>query len=60
MVCQALEQLVSEGKVRSLGVSNFNSVQVDLIYFVSKVKPVVNQVSKHKEAGGQQTSRRTN
>ena len=47
---QALEQLVSEGKIRSLGVSNFNSVQVDLIYFVSKVKPVLNQVSADKPA----------
>lgn len=44
---KALEQLVAEGKIRSLGVSNFNSVQLDLIYFIAKVKPVVNQVECH-------------
>ncbi|KAK7110405.1 aldo-keto reductase family 1 member A1-like [Littorina saxatilis] len=44
---KALEQLVTEGKVRSLGVSNFNSVQVDLVNFVAKVPPVVNQVECH-------------
>lgn len=44
---QALEQLVNEGKIRSLGVCNFNSVQLDLISFVAKVKPVLNQVECH-------------
>ncbi|XP_076461427.1 aldo-keto reductase 1B-like [Babylonia areolata] len=44
---KALEKLVSEGKIRSLGVSNFNSVQTDLINFVATVKPVLNQVECH-------------
>ncbi|KAL8571547.1 hypothetical protein ACOMHN_055666 [Nucella lapillus] len=44
---KALEKLVKAGKIRSLGVSNFNSVQTDLINFISTVRPVLNQVECH-------------
>ncbi|KAL8622350.1 hypothetical protein ACOMHN_041678 [Nucella lapillus] len=44
---QELETLVSEGKIVSLGISNFNSVQLDRIHSFATVKPVVNQVECH-------------
>ncbi|XP_061725708.1 aldo-keto reductase family 1 member B1-like isoform X2 [Cydia pomonella] len=43
----ALEPLVAEGRVRSLGLSNFNSKQVARVLEVANVKPVVNQVECH-------------
>lgn len=44
---KAMEDLVATGKVRSLGVSNFNSEQLDRIISIAKIKPVVNQVECH-------------
>lgn len=44
---KAMEDLVKTGKVRSLGVSNFNSEQLDRIISIAKIKPVVNQVECH-------------
>ncbi|XP_063371354.1 aldo-keto reductase family 1 member B1-like isoform X2 [Cydia amplana] len=44
---KALEPLVAEGLVRSLGLSNFNSKQITRVLEVAKVKPVVNQVECH-------------
>lgn len=41
---KAMEELVKTGKVRSLGVSNFNSQQLDRLISASKIKPVVNQI----------------
>uniref|UniRef100_A0A4Y0BN98 Aldo_ket_red domain-containing protein n=1 Tax=Anopheles funestus TaxID=62324 RepID=A0A4Y0BN98_ANOFN len=41
---QAMERLVTTGKVRSIGLSNFNSEQIKRILAVATVKPVVNQV----------------
>lgn len=40
----ALEQLVRDGLVRSLGVSNFNSEQLTRLLEVATIKPVTNQV----------------
>ena len=40
----AMEKLVSLGLVRSLGLSNFNSVQIQDVLNRSAVKPVINQV----------------
>ncbi|KAJ0169775.1 hypothetical protein K1T71_014381 [Dendrolimus kikuchii] len=42
---KALELLVGEGLVRSIGVSNFNSKQLSRILEVATIKPVTNQVS---------------
>ncbi|XP_063543637.1 aldo-keto reductase family 1 member B1-like isoform X1 [Cydia strobilella] len=44
---KAMEPLVAEGLVRSLGLSNFNSKQITRVLEVAKVKPVVNQVECH-------------
>lgn len=41
---RALEQLVRDGLVRSLGVSNFNSEQLARLVAVATIKPVTNQV----------------
>jgi len=43
----ALEVLVDEGLIRSIGVSNFNSEQLDRVYTNSRIKPVMNQVECH-------------
>ncbi|KAF4513905.1 UNVERIFIED_CONTAM: hypothetical protein B566_EDAN018008, partial [Ephemera danica] len=42
-----MEKLVQTGLVRSIGVSNFNSQQIDRILAIAQVKPVVNQVECH-------------
>lgn len=43
----ALEELVDEGLIKSIGLSNFNITQVDHIFDNSRIKPVVNQVESH-------------
>lgn len=40
----AMEKLVGEGLVRSIGLSNFNSRQIDDILSVASIKPTVLQV----------------
>ncbi|XP_052745664.1 aldo-keto reductase family 1 member B1-like isoform X1 [Bicyclus anynana] len=44
---RALEPLAREGLARSLGLSNFNSKQVERVLQAASVKPVVNQVECH-------------
>lgn len=44
---KAMEELVKTGKVRSLGVSNFNSTQLDRVISAATIKPVVNQIECH-------------
>lgn len=41
---KAMEKLVELGLVRSIGLSNFNSEQIDRILKIATIKPVVNQV----------------
>ncbi|XP_058054618.1 1,5-anhydro-D-fructose reductase-like [Anopheles bellator] len=41
---KAMEKLLKTGKVRSLGVSNFNSEQIARLLAECKIKPVTNQV----------------
>lgn len=41
---KAMEKLLDTGKVRSLGVSNFSSEQIERVLAECKVKPVTNQV----------------
>ncbi|XP_030029987.1 uncharacterized protein LOC115447156 isoform X2 [Manduca sexta] len=42
-----MEQLMTKGLVRSIGVSNFNSAQLQRILDKGKIKPTVNQVECH-------------
>jgi diketogulonate reductase-like aldo/keto reductase len=44
---KALEKLYEDGKVRAIGVSNFNIGHLERILSECKVKPVVNQVELH-------------
>lgn len=41
---KAMEKLIESGLVRSIGVSNFNSEQIDRLLANCKVKPVTNQI----------------
>lgn len=43
----AMEELMKNGKIRSLGISNFNSQQIDRLLPVANIKPVTNQVECH-------------
>lgn len=44
---KAMEELVEAGKVHSIGVSNFNSQQLERLIKLSKIKPVANQIECH-------------
>ncbi|WP_339320258.1 aldo/keto reductase [Paenibacillus sp. FSL R10-2734] len=44
---KTMEEEVGEGKIRSIGISNFNISRVQKILDVAKIKPVVNQVECH-------------
>ena len=46
-VWQALEDALSAGKVRAIGVSNFLKEDIDSLWETAKVKPMVNQVLCH-------------
>lgn len=39
-----MERLVDEGYTKSIGISNFNSQQIDELLDVADIKPVLNQV----------------
>jgi diketogulonate reductase-like aldo/keto reductase len=41
---KALEEAVAEGKVRSIGISNFGIPEIENLMKVAKIKPVLNQV----------------
>lgn len=44
---RAMEQLLSTGVVRSIGISNFDINQVQRLDSIAQIKPVVNQVECH-------------
>lgn len=39
-----MESLVDQGLVKSIGISNFNSQQIERVLSIARIKPVVNQV----------------
>ncbi len=44
---KAMEELYAEGKIKAIGVSNFNPAQLEELIAYAKVKPVINQVETH-------------
>ena len=44
---QVMEEFVACGKIRSIGVSNFNSHHLDDLLSYAKVRPVINQIEVH-------------
>ena len=44
---QALEDLYKEGKIKAIGVSNFENNHLDELMTYAKVKPAVNQIESH-------------
>ncbi|WP_334330108.1 aldo/keto reductase [Companilactobacillus sp. HBUAS59699] len=44
---RALEEAVKAGKIKSIGLSNFNSKQVDEVIRNSSIKPVIDQIETH-------------
>lgn len=41
---KAMEEAVGEGKIRTLGVSNFKAHHIEELYKTAKIKPAVNQI----------------
>ena len=44
---KAMEELYSEGKIRAIGVSNFEPDQLTEMFSYAKIKPAVNQIETH-------------
>ncbi|CAH2106512.1 unnamed protein product [Euphydryas editha] len=44
---KAMEKLVDIGLTKSIGLSNFNSIQIERVLNVARIKPVTNQVECH-------------
>lgn len=44
---RAMERLVKSGRARSIGVSNFNSEQLERVNREAEIKPVTNQIECH-------------
>ncbi len=44
---QAMEDLYKEGKIRAIGISNFDPDQINELMTYAKIQPVVNQIENH-------------
>ena len=44
---QAMEELHKEGKIKAIGISNFDPKQIDELMTYAKIKPAVNQIETH-------------
>lgn len=49
---RAMEKLVEKGLVRAIGLSNFNSRQIDDVITIATIKPAVLQVRRPRGAAG--------
>lgn len=44
---QAMEDLYNEGKIKAIGISNFDPDQIDELMTYAKIQPAVNQIENH-------------
>lgn len=44
---RAMEALYAQGKVKAIGVSNFSQDQLNQVFAMAKVQPMVNQIERH-------------
>ncbi len=44
---EAMEELNKEGKIKAIGISNFDPNQIDELMIYAKIKPAVNQIETH-------------
>jgi 2,5-diketo-D-gluconate reductase A len=44
---RAMEELAREGKIKAIGVSNFEPAQLDELLTYASIKPVINQIEAH-------------
>ena len=44
---QAMEALYKQGKIKAIGISNFDQGQIDELMTYAKIKPVINQIETH-------------
>ena len=44
---KAMEELLNEGKIRAIGLSNFEPNQIDVLMEYADIKPVINQIETH-------------
>ncbi|GAA3734618.1 aldo/keto reductase [Flavobacterium ginsengisoli] len=44
---KAMEELYKAGKIKAIGISNFDPVQLDALLSYAEVKPVINQIETH-------------
>ena len=47
LLCQAMEDLVSKGLVKAIGISNFSITKTERLLQTAKIVPAVNQVECH-------------
>lgn len=47
MIFKALEELKKEGKIKNIGISNFNTSQLKDVLENCEIKPVINQIEVH-------------
>jgi diketogulonate reductase-like aldo/keto reductase len=54
---KAMEEYVEKGLIKSIGLSNFYENELDEIYDVAKIKPVINQIECHVYRSGEESQK---